>query len=110
MAVLVSVISVVEQQSQHGGVSDAILQGSGEHGVANHSKITVYLSPARQQQLHQLIPGQRDLRLFRCNPSACDQWGGDRPNARGSPLGTYSHQNASQRVQVGFGSGCQQHL
>lgn len=54
--VLVSVIAAVEQQSQHVVVPEAVMKGSGEHRVVDHSEITVHLSSVGKQQLHQLIP------------------------------------------------------
>lgn len=54
-----SLISTVEQQSHHDLISQAVLQGCWEHSVTNHSEVTVHLCSIGQQQLHQLIPGQK---------------------------------------------------
>lgn len=51
-----SLIAAVEQQSQHVVVSEAVVEGSGERSVVDHSEITVHLGSVGQQQLHQLIP------------------------------------------------------
>lgn len=54
----VSVISTVEQQSQHVEVPQAVLQGRGEPCVADHTEVTIHVCSVGNQQLHQIIPGK----------------------------------------------------
>lgn len=74
--VLVSVISTVEQQPQHGVVPEAVLQSSGEHCVSDHPEVTIHLRSIGQQQPHQLVPEQNEPKgscntsLFSCNTEA----------------------------------------
>ena len=57
LGVLVGVVPVVEQQAQHGGVLQGVLQGGGERRVVDDPEVAVDLGAVRQQQAHHLMPG-----------------------------------------------------
>lgn len=58
--VLVSLVSTVEQQSHHGVVAQAVLQRRGEERVADHAEATVHVCAVGQQQLHEVVPAERN--------------------------------------------------
>ena len=76
-----SIVAVVEQQPHHHLVLQAVHQRCGKHRVVHRREVTVHVCLRRQQQLHDLVAPRPDR-----------------------------HQEAAQRVQVGFGSRLQQHL
>ena len=75
------VVAFVEQETHHHLVSQAVLQGSGKHGVTDHCEVAVDVCPFVKQHLDNLV-------------KPC----------------SHCHQKAVQRVQVRLGTGVQQHL